>query len=73
MATIEDDSTYTPDEVGTEYLRADYRTVLNEIHAGRLYALRIGSKPLYRIPGWALRDYLAGRAPQGSAVVAERI
>jgi len=70
MATIEDDAAYTPSEVATDHLRTDYRTVLNEIHAGRLYAVTIGSKPLYRVPGWALRDYLAGRAPQPASLVA---
>lgn len=42
MPTIEDDAAYTPDEVGTDHLKTNYRTVLNEIHAGRLYAVRVG-------------------------------
>lgn len=69
MATIEDDAAYTPDEVAA-HLRSNYRTVLNEIHAGRLYSVRVGTKPLYRIPGWAVRDYLAGRAPGPASLVA---
>lgn len=69
MPTIEDDAAYTPEEVATEHLKVNYRTVLNEIHAGRLHAVPIGAMPRYRIPGWALRDYLAGR-PSQSALVA---
>lgn len=70
MPIIEDDAAYTPEEVASDHLKTNYRTVLNEIHAGRLYAVPVGTKPLYRVPGWALRDYLAGRAPARPALVA---
>lgn len=69
MTSIQDDRFYPVTEVA-DLIGVNYRTVLNEIHAGRLHAVPVGPKPLYRVPGWALRDYQAGRAPQPTALVA---
>ena len=62
---IHDDVLYLPTEAAS-LLRVNYRTALAEIHAGRLHAVAVGPKPIYRVPGWALRDYMAGRAPRHS-------
>lgn len=62
MTTIQNDRFYQVTEVAG-LIGVNYRTVLNEIHAGRLHAVSVGPKPLYRVPGWALRDYQSGRAP----------
>lgn len=62
MTTIQNDRFYQVTEVA-DLIGVNYRTVLNEIHAMRLHAVSVGPKPLYRVPGWALRDYQAGRTP----------
>lgn len=69
MASIQDDEFYKPAEAA-DLMKVTYQTVLQEIHAGRLHAVRVGPKPLYRVPGWALRDYQAGRAPHPQSLVA---
>ncbi|MDO7881778.1 helix-turn-helix domain-containing protein [Antiquaquibacter soli] len=69
MASIQDDRFYPVTEVA-DLIGVNYRTVLNEIHGQRLHAVAVGPKPIYRVPGWALRDYQAGRAPRPAALVA---
>lgn len=69
MTAIQDDRFYPVTEVA-DLIGVNYRTVLNEIHAGRLHAVPVGPKPLYRVPGWSLRDYQAGRAPRSASLVA---
>jgi|GEM_PF-4439935 len=69
MPTIQDDEFYKPNEAA-ELMKVTYQTVLQEIHANRLHAVAVGAKPLYRVPGWALRDYQAGRAPRVQSMVA---
>ncbi len=60
MTTIEDDRFYTVAEVA-DLIGVNYRTALSEIHARRLHAVAVGPKPLYRVPGWALRSYQLGK------------
>lgn len=69
MTAIEDDRFYSAPEVAA-LMQVDYRAVLSEIHTGRLHAIAVGAMPRYRIPGWALRDYQAGREAGYSATVA---
>lgn len=69
MTAIQDDHFYPCVEVAL-LMGVNYRTVLNEIHAGRLHAVPVGPKPLYRVPGWALKDYQSGIAPQPASLVA---
>ncbi|MGE3194106.1 MAG: helix-turn-helix domain-containing protein [Microbacteriaceae bacterium] len=69
MPAIQDDEFYKPHEAA-ELMKVTYQTVLQEIHANRLHAVAVGSKPLYRVPGWALRDYQEGRAPRATSMVA---
>lgn len=69
MTSIQNDRFYRIAEVA-DLIGVSYQTVKNEIHANRLHAVPVGEKPLYRVPGWALKDYQAGRAPQPTAMVA---
>ena len=69
MTSIQDDRFYPVAEVA-DLIGVNYRTVLNEIHANRLHAVPVGPKPLYRVPGWSLRDYQAGRTPRPMSLVA---
>lgn len=63
VTTIENDRFYPVTEVA-ELIGVNYRTALKEIHSGRLHAVPVGPKPIYRVPGWALRNYQTGCAPQ---------
>ena len=69
MSSIEDDAIYTPSEAA-ELMKTGYRTLINEVRIGRLHAIRVGPKPIYRFPGWALRDYAEGRPPRMNSLVA---
>lgn len=69
MTGIQDDRFYRINEVA-DLVGVSYQTVKAEIHAGRLHAVEVGVKPLYRVPGWALRDYQAGIAPRPVSLVA---
>lgn len=69
MTAIQDDRFYPVTEVA-DLIGVNYRTVLNEIHTGRLHAVPVGPKPIYRVPGWALRNYQERQAPGASALLA---
>lgn len=55
-------TTYTRNEVA-DMLKVSLSTVGNLITSGQLFAVRIGS--MYRVPDYAVQDFLAGRPPRG--------
>jgi excisionase family DNA binding protein len=69
MTSIQDDRFYRIAEVA-DLMGVSYQTVKNEIHANKLHAVPVGVKPIYRVPGWSLKDYQAGRAPRPASLVA---